>query len=73
VSTAEANAPHEDHCIKLDCAKSRSVLGWRPLWTLEETMAKIVAYAKAGDNREKAACVEGQVAEQVIRFSANNP
>ena len=47
--------PHEAHYLKLDCAKARERLGWRPRWSLEQglqaTMAWYRAYADGVDLR----------------------
>jgi len=34
--------PHEANILKLDCAKARSLLGWRPAMNLQDTLAMIV-------------------------------
>jgi CDP-glucose 4,6-dehydratase len=34
--------PHEATILKLDCAKARSLLGWRPALTLDDALAMIV-------------------------------
>lgn len=39
--------PHEAHCLKLDCAKARTRLGWKPRWNLEEALAKTVEWYQA--------------------------
>ncbi len=39
--------PHEAHYLKLDCAKARSQLGWRPRWSLDEAIRRIVAWHQA--------------------------
>ena len=66
---AEANAPHEANFLKLDCAKIKSVFGWRPTWHMEETMAQICAWTRVwmagGDiqaemDREIKAFLEGE-------------
>jgi CDP-glucose 4,6-dehydratase len=36
--------PHEATYLKLDCSRAHAVLGWRPVWSLEETMERIVAW-----------------------------
>lgn len=56
--------PHEAGLLKLDCAKARSELGWRPRWDLETAVAKTVEWTKCwlsgGDVRR---CMEAQVGE----------
>ncbi|MHB8741998.1 MAG: CDP-glucose 4,6-dehydratase [Sulfuricaulis sp.] len=39
--------PHEAHYLKLDCSKARISLGWKPVWSLQQAIAKIVAWQKA--------------------------
>ncbi len=39
--------PHEATYLKLDCSKAHLRLGWRPRWTLDETIDRIVAWHKA--------------------------
>lgn len=44
---SESDAPHEANFLKLDCSKSKSVLGWYPKWTITEAIDKIVEWEKA--------------------------
>lgn len=44
--------PHEAYHLKLDCSKARVSLGWKPVWSLEHTIAKIVAWQKAASRKE---------------------
>ncbi|MBO6218713.1 MAG: CDP-glucose 4,6-dehydratase [Treponema sp.] len=46
-NVSEANAPHEANFLKLDCSKSKSVLGWKPHWGIETAVQKIVEWEKA--------------------------
>ena len=45
--------PHEANYLKLDCAKLKSVFGWKPVWNVEQAMEMIVewtiAYRDKGD------------------------
>ena len=43
---SEANAPHEANFLKLDCSKSKSVLGWKPHWGIKTAVQKIVEWEK---------------------------
>ncbi len=49
-------APHEAGILKLDCAKARTELGWRPALTLAKALALIVEWhrhvAAGGDARD---------------------
>jgi CDP-glucose 4,6-dehydratase len=40
------DGPHEAKILKLDCAKARNLLGWRPAWGLGEALARIVEWHK---------------------------
>lgn len=46
-NVSEANAPHEANFLKLDCSKSKTVLGWYPRWRIKDAMKKIVEWEKA--------------------------
>lgn len=46
-NVSETNAPHEANFLKLDCSKSKSVLGWHPKWGIRDAMQKIVEWEKA--------------------------
>jgi CDP-glucose 4,6-dehydratase len=39
-----ADAPHEAHLLKLDCAKARAQLGWHPVWNSDATFGKTVGW-----------------------------
>lgn len=43
----EKNAPHEANFLKLDCSKSKTVLGWKPQWGIRTAIEKIVEWEKA--------------------------
>jgi len=38
--------PHEATLLKLDCSKARAALGWRPRFSLEQALAKVVEWHK---------------------------
>jgi CDP-glucose 4,6-dehydratase len=40
----EAPQPHEARYLKLDCSKSKAMLGWRPVWNLETALRKVVEW-----------------------------
>lgn len=54
-NVSEANAPHEANFLKLDCSKSKSVLGWYPKWGICDAIKKIVEWEKAVQNGMPAA------------------
>jgi CDP-glucose 4,6-dehydratase len=39
--------PHEASYLKLDCSKAAARLGWRPKWSLERSLERIVAWHRA--------------------------
>ncbi|MBU6396191.1 MAG: CDP-glucose 4,6-dehydratase [Sphingomonadales bacterium] len=41
-----SSGPHEAHVLRLDCAKARTQLGWRPAWRLQEALSRIVSWHK---------------------------
>ena len=44
---AHSDGPHEAAYLRLDCAKARNRLGWRPRWSLEEALRRTVDWHKA--------------------------
>ena len=38
--------PHEANYLKLDCSKAKAVLNWKPRWSIEHTLGKIVEWNK---------------------------
>lgn len=39
--------PHEAHFLRLDCAKARTRLGWRPRWPLAKALTEVAGWYKA--------------------------
>jgi CDP-glucose 4,6-dehydratase len=37
---------HEANCLKLDCSKAKSALGWSPRWALEQSLTHVVRWYK---------------------------
>lgn len=44
---SEGEHPHEAHYLKLDCSKAKMRLNWQPVWSLEQTLIRIVKWQKA--------------------------
>ncbi|MEI7689441.1 MAG: CDP-glucose 4,6-dehydratase [Candidatus Saccharibacteria bacterium] len=38
--------PHEANFLKLDCSKAKAELGWRPKWSIDDAMARIIEWSK---------------------------
>jgi len=61
--------PHEANTLKLDCAKARNVLGWKPALTLPVTLDWIVEWYRAYyRNPDDAAGVRGLTERQIERY-----
>ena len=61
---SEKDAPHEANFLKLDCSKSKSVLGWKPHWSIKTAVEKIVEWEKAVQSGKNAAAVtDSQIKE----------
>lgn len=43
-SSTTSPYPHEAHFLKLDCTKSTTLLGWRPVYSFAEAVAETVAW-----------------------------
>jgi len=44
--------PHEAGLLLLDSSKARKQLGWRSMWTLEQTLSRTIAWYKAYEAQE---------------------
>ena len=44
---ADGAQPHEARLLSLDSSLARTLLGWTPRWTLEDSLASIVEWHKA--------------------------
>jgi len=56
-----AENPHEANYLKLDISKAKSKLGWRPVWSLSETLSYVVSWHKnwlSGTDMQKASIDE---------------
>jgi len=42
----EANAPHEDGLLHLNCDKANQMLGWRPIWDFDRTILETMKWYK---------------------------
>jgi CDP-glucose 4,6-dehydratase len=59
----EDGGPHEANFLKLDCSKSKAVLGWKPRWDIQTAIEKTVEFAKYQSDSERLACIEKQIKE----------
>ena len=58
------DGPHEAKYLKLDCSKLKSVMGWHPVWHIEEAVKKTVEWAKVfQDGGNVSNCMEKQIRE----------
>ncbi len=56
--------PHEANFLKLDCARLRSVFGWKPRWNLEQAVKKTVEWYQCWlDGGDTGACMDLQTEE----------
>lgn len=44
------NGPHEANFLKLDCSKSKTILNWKPTWSVEIAIEKTVEWSKVALN-----------------------
>jgi CDP-glucose 4,6-dehydratase len=66
----DGEVPHEAHYLKLDSAKARARLGWRPTWALDDALTSVAAWYRTqrsgGDLRRHAL-------DQIAVFQAGDP
>ena len=59
--------PHEANFLKLDCARIKKELGWKPRWNAKEMVAKTVEWTYAymqGEDVDKV--MQRQIEEYII-------
>ena len=59
--------PGETQLLRLDSGKAWELLGWRPLYTLEETLAQAAAFQKGLAHTPAAELCRGQVEQYLER------
>lgn len=58
----EQAGPHEDSMLRLDSSKIYSVLGWKPKWHIDRSIAETVAWTKAWlSGKDANNCLEQQI------------
>lgn len=60
------DGPHEANFLKLDNAKAKRVLGWRPTWGVAEAVARTADWTRAwltGGDAAATACMDKQISE----------
>ncbi len=57
------NGPHEANFLKLDCSKSKTILTWKPTWSLEIAVEKTVEWSKVAlnDQSKLNECTDQQI------------
>lgn len=58
--------PHEANFLKLDCSKSKTVLGWKPEWNITKAIEKTVDIARFDNNITLEAGIEKQINEYFL-------
>jgi CDP-glucose 4,6-dehydratase len=62
----ESSNPHEANHLKLDISKARSRLGWRPIWTIDETLRRTAYWHRS---RFSGADVRDACRKDIIDYS----
>lgn len=63
-TTRQDGGPHEASFLKLDCAKLKSVFGWKPRWNLDTAVEKVVEWTKCWSGGEDIrTCMNNQINE----------
>ena len=64
------DSPHEAHHLSLDSSKARKGLGWLPVWSLAQTLEKIVDWHKSlvsGENMKSVTLMQIHAFEQSLQ------
>lgn len=63
----EGPHPHEDHFLRLDCTKAKTVLGWNPVLDLRTTLDWVVEWYRAFHGGQDLRALTGT---QIERYEA---
>ena len=62
---------HEAHALKLDSSKARTMLGWRPRWSLEQAVSAIVTWHQAYNENASSAEMRALCLRQIEEYLRN--
>lgn len=58
--------PHEAGFLKLDCSRLKNTFNWRPIWSIEEAINKVVEWSKCyNDKKDVNLCMERQINDYI--------
>lgn len=66
------DGPHEANFLKLDNAKAKQQLGWRPVWGVAEAVSRTVDWTRAwidGGDSAAISCMDGQISDYLGALS----
>ena len=69
VTLAETPGPSEAGILRLDSTKARTLLGWRPVWGLEETLDETAAWYR---DWHEGAEMAARTNDEIARFEADH-
>lgn len=67
-NVGEKNAPHEANFLKLDCSKSKMVLGWKLQWGIKAAVEKIAEWEKTVHGGADAGEVTDRQIKEYFKF-----
>lgn len=63
------DGPHEANFLKLDCSKIKAVLRWKPVWSIQKTMDKIIEWTvKQLQGADIELCMKQQIEEYMGEY-----
>jgi len=67
----KSSHPHEAGYLKLDISKAKSKLNWHPVWSLDQTLEKIISWQQAWLNKENTQTVCLKEIDEYMRDMKN--
>ena len=59
----EISSLHEANFLKLDCSKSKAVLGWKPSIGIRSAIEKIIDFVRCKSDEERIICIQNQISD----------
>jgi CDP-glucose 4,6-dehydratase len=66
------NEPHEARSLRLDCSKARTMIGWKPAYTINEALMETVAWYKEFYEKRVTGDLYDYTVKQIMKYMAKS-
>jgi len=69
---SSVNEPHEAKSLRLDCSKARTMIGWKPTYTINEALIETVAWYKEFYKKRVTGDLYDYTRKQIMKYVAKS-